>query len=71
MPSLIPLSWKNRLRYWAFLIITALGVGGYQAAQLLGCESGWIDDAPTVPADPSKPDGPRVPNPNLGACVEP
>jgi hypothetical protein len=35
---------KNKVRAWLFAILTALGVGGYQAAQMLGCDSGMIDD---------------------------
>lgn len=57
---------KNKLRYWAFAILTALGVGSYQAAQMLGCESGMIDDALTIPLA----DGGVAPNPNAGECVE-
>ncbi len=62
---------KNKARLWVFAILTALGVGSYQAAQLLGCESGAIDDAKTVPVfnDAGVAVGEK-PNPNAGECVE-
>jgi hypothetical protein len=65
---------KNKLRYWLFAILTALGVGSYQAAQMLGCESGAIDDARTVPVacpgDPPHEKRCEAPNPDLGACID-
>lgn len=59
-----------RVRYALFAILTAAGVGYSQAARMVGCESGAIDDAVTIPVDPAHPEGERVDNPNLGECIE-
>lgn len=36
---------RKTFNKWLYAVLVALGVGGYQAARLAGCESGIVDDA--------------------------